>query len=106
MEADYQIFLERVYEECADPERQIEINPVRLALERFDEVFQSWVLYLFDLELMQQGGCLFAKNDLTPSEWKSLAVIKIWRTSRRGLKPTITAGEEANYDHKPLTPEA
>lgn len=92
--------MEKVYEESPNPEEDIEKNPLRDRLEKFDETFKRWVSYLSELELMQCGGYRFEKDDLTKLEWQALGIIKNWRqhhVKAQSLGTLDDPVEQGNY---------
>lgn len=74
--------MERVTEETADAEWNVENHPARETLERFDPWFGAWVNYLIDTDSIRQVGYPLRKNDLSPLEWKCLALVHQWRQAK------------------------
>jgi hypothetical protein len=79
LEVEYQKFLERVDEETRDSEWNVQNHPARSILDRFTPLFGQWVAWLEELLLLRRAGYPIEKNHLSLLEWKSLAILKLWK---------------------------
>lgn len=75
LEVEFDKFMERVEEQTADPEWQLQNHPAQKTLDKYDPAFGHWVERIHRLSELISGGCPFGQNDLTSLEWRALGAL-------------------------------